>query len=43
MKNGMANSAKLSNPVAMRCAKVVTAVKEGMVNISVNIDDRPIQ
>ena len=35
----MAKSAKLSNPVAIRCETVVVAAEKGMATISVNNDD----
>ena len=42
MKKGMAKSAKLSNPVAIRCETVVVAAENGMAAIRVNIDDMAI-
>ena len=40
IKNGMARSAKLSRPVAIRWASVVTAGSDGMLISSVNSDER---
>ena len=38
----MAKSAKLSNPVAIRCETVVVAAEKGMATINVNNDDMAI-
>ena len=42
MKKGIANRAKLSNPVAMRCAMVVTAAKLGRLTNRVRSEERAI-
>jgi hypothetical protein len=43
MKNGMASKAKLSRPVAIRCAKVVKAGNESILTNIVSIPEMPIE
>tara|TARA_B110000259_G_C13661734_1_gene260548 strand:- start:9 stop:347 length:339 start_codon:yes stop_codon:yes gene_type:complete len=42
MKNGIANKAKLSKPVAIRWETVVVAATKGMATVSVNNEDMAI-